>query len=244
MIKPLAPEATTAANKHSHSAAKPSDYCADETVRFQETPMRCQNVFNFGECQTAPREGESSLDDFVRVTTNNKLISLTTRNDSAQLETPELNSLMALIDESHDCPMQVFLDIGQIQFKNNREAEEDSSDTRIKICLCAKTWGTDARVEGLTCQEFLHHCRKLYNFHLEKKRLTSLQHPHHSITTHPFTTTTPGIRSKQVQLGKGVYDSTVPETSAAEDARTRSSTDQQNQKLNTLGSKHVSGSAH
>lgn len=74
---------------------------------------------------------------------------------------------MAQIDEMHDCPMHVFLDIGPVEVGQYCEEE---ADTKIKICLCQRTWGSPAKVQGLTCQEFLNYCRKLYNYALEKKR--------------------------------------------------------------------------
>lgn len=76
------------------------------------------------------RDGESSLDDFYKVSA--KLISLTARNDSVQYE-PEPNSLLTILDETHDCPMQVLLDIGPIIVG---QQSEEIAERNIKICLC------------------------------------------------------------------------------------------------------------
>ena len=73
--------------------------------------------------------------------------------------------------------MKVYLNIGHISGKGlptgapagsttSRQAKEDQ---KITVCLCERNWGT--KYETLTCQEFLEHCRKLYNCFLEKKKL-------------------------------------------------------------------------
>ena len=75
--------------------------------------------------------------------------------------------------------MRIHLNIGQVhvrvQTKNAPASTQQPTilnDEKITICLCSKTWAN--RVAQLTCSEFLVHCGKLYNAHLEKKRVTEV----------------------------------------------------------------------
>lgn len=102
--------------------------------------------------------------------------------------------------------------------------------------MCEKNWGT--KIQTLTCHEFLNHCRKLYNFHVEKLRLDLQVKATAPISNGPM------IRGKpESQLNpqtKGVYDVMPDKHSQQEDARTRSSTNPLNLQMNSNLSAHAS----